>query len=647
MHYFVLSQQDADINEDQSRSLQSSRCGCSSCSSAVLGRDAEGHPVGARIDWLKNHQGMSEQQACQNVCGEEFPGVCGNECKPDVCNSGGGGGGSRCGCSSCSSAILGRDAQGHPVGARIDWLKNTQGMSEQQACQNVCGEEFPGVCGNECKPGVCNSGGGGGGGGSGTCKDNPSDWHDSDGSPFNCAWYSKGNNCQKYGNGFANRGKTANQACCACGGGSSGTAPTPTPPPPTGGNGRAVTPFNEGLNSNIRSRGMLPYLFDNKSRYNDNEIYIAVVGIVNGQSVWIDLSTSNFSPKPRSTNYNTRQGPSHDTSGFRYANIFTRLSDISSNTVGIPRIAGCKMFVSFKRPLYLNFKADGGYSQPDLNASGDPNRGIRFETMELTWAPNGLWINTSRVDAYQYPMGLEVYGNGVGGGNNYKKIGEVKDHNAILNLWPSRVSNAFRPCYVTRFYSDGDGIIKQPSKISHFQPGGASGNYFQAYINQIWSTFRGSRKLKASFGDIGIWEGQVASNNVLTMRCVSNCPNGAVPGRVNGIPNTQEAIEAKGKLAQGATWDLNVQKMIAAAINRRVIDVNQFGTQNWGDNSKYYQANPNNQYAKFFHNEDISYNSETYAFSYDDVFEQSSTIQANRPDKTRITIGGFYNVQGH
>ena len=92
---------------------------------------------------------------------------------------------------------------------------------------------------------------------------------------------------------------------------------------------------------------------------------------------------------------------------------------------------------------------------------------------------------------------------------------------------------------------------------------------------------------------------------------------------------------------------MNVQKMIAAAINRRVIDVNHFGTQNWGDNSKYYQANPNNQYAKFFHNEDISYNSETYAFSYDDVFEQSSTIQANRPAKTRITIGGFYNVQGH
>ena len=43
----------------------------------------------------------------------------------------------------------------------------------------------------------------------------------------------------------------------------------------------------------------------------------------------------------------------------------------------------------------------------------------------------------------------------------------------------------------------------------------------------------------------------------------------------------------------------------------------------------------------------ISFESQTYAFAYDDVFDQSSTIQANRLEKTRITVGGFYNVQGH
>ena len=308
------------------------------------------------------------------------------------------------------------------------------------------------------------------------------------------------------------------------------------------------------------------------------------------------------------------------------------------------------MFISFRRPLYIHFHAgnNAGYTQPNLENSSDPNRGIRFETIELTWAPNGLWINTSRVDAYQYPMGLEVYGSGVGGGNNYKKVGELKDHNAILNLWPSRVSSSFLPCYVTSFYPEGDGIIKQPSKIPQFDGGGPSANYFQAYINQIWNTYK-RRNLKASFGDIGIWEGRVSSNNIFTMQCVAQCPGNARDGRIMGVPNTQEFIEAKGLMAQGGEWDKNVQKMFSAAINRHAINPNASSsmTQNWGDNSRYFQSGPYNDYVAFFHRFDISFESQTYAFAYDDVFDQSSTIQANRPEKTRITIGGFYNVQGH
>lgn len=553
---------------------------------------------------------------------------------------------SRCGCSSCNSSILRKDAEGHAVGARIDWVKANLNRSEEQACKLVCGEEFPEICKSQCDPDHCDGGNTGG-----TCSDSPSGWYDSDGPVYNCAWYSRENRCQRYGDDYANKGKTAKQACCSCGGGSKGaptpTPPTPTPPaptPPTGSRPRAN--FNEGLNSSIRSQSMLPYLFDNKSRYNDNEVYIAVTGRVNNRWVWLDLS--DFSVKPMSSNFNTVQGPSHDPTGWRYANIFTRLDSISSNTIGIPRIAACKMFISFKNPLYIHFHSGGGYTQPNLENSSDPNRGIRFETIELTWAPNGLWINTSRVDAYQYPMGLEVYGSGVGGGGNYKKVGEIKDHNDILNLWPSRVSNLFLPCYVTSFYPEGDGIIMQPSKISQFDQGGSSANYFQEYINQIWNTYK-SRDLRASFGDIGIWQGRVSSNNIFTMRCVAQCPGSASEGRIVGVPNTQEVIEAKGKMAQGGEWDKNVQKMFSAAINRHAlrVSVSSSVAQNWGDRTQYFQTGPYNDYVAFFHGFDITHNSETYAFAYDDVFDQSSTIQANSPDKTRITIGGFYNVQGH
>jgi len=52
-----------------------------------------------------------------------------------------------------------------------------------------------------------------------TCTDNPLGWYDIDGSTYSCTWYAQGSNCATYGNGYANFGKTANQACCACGGG--------------------------------------------------------------------------------------------------------------------------------------------------------------------------------------------------------------------------------------------------------------------------------------------------------------------------------------------------------------------------------------------------------------------------------------------
>lgn len=62
------------------------------------------------------------------------------------------------------------------------------------------------------------------------CTDNPQGWYDSDGSYFNCGWYSSGSRCASYGDSYANLGTTANEACCSCGSGlsvCSTTAPAP------------------------------------------------------------------------------------------------------------------------------------------------------------------------------------------------------------------------------------------------------------------------------------------------------------------------------------------------------------------------------------------------------------------------------------
>lgn len=392
------------------------------------------------------------------------------------------------------------------------------------------------------------------------------------------------------------------------------------------------------LLSNVAlSQPTVPFTLVNRSNpaIADANIFVAVVGMQNGAHVWLDTKTGQI--RPMNVSDNTVQGPTPNGNqgpggNGRYANCFARLTEIPNKVINVPGIAGCRILISFNQQLYLYFfgstGAPSGYAAPDLNNPNDPNQGIRFEMIELTNAPNGLWANTTRVDSYQYPMGLEVWGNS----NFYQKVGELKTHAQILSQWQSSAPAAFAGCY-----DAAKGMIHFPSKTAAFKTGGSQANYFGAYIDQIWSKYT-SGDLVFSAGDAGTWRGRVSGSQFRFTRA----SDGAV-GIIPSKPTTQDALEAKGALATGGQWDLVIQAQIAAAINRHAIDLNLAtgATQDFATPSKYYVTNPYNWYAKFWHQNDISHNSRTYAFSYDDVFDQSSTINAPSPIRATISVGGF------
>lgn len=57
-----------------------------------------------------------------------------------------------CGVSdTCTSEVLGLDANGHTCGERIEWLISVQAMSEEQACSVISTVEYPEFCG-PCNP---------------------------------------------------------------------------------------------------------------------------------------------------------------------------------------------------------------------------------------------------------------------------------------------------------------------------------------------------------------------------------------------------------------------------------------------------------------------------------------------------------------
>ena len=49
-------------------------CGCPSCTSSILNKDADGYSVRNRIDWVIANMGQSEQKACST--GEHTPFLC-------------------------------------------------------------------------------------------------------------------------------------------------------------------------------------------------------------------------------------------------------------------------------------------------------------------------------------------------------------------------------------------------------------------------------------------------------------------------------------------------------------------------------------------------------------------------------------------
>lgn len=418
--------------------------------------------------------------------------------------------------------------------------------------------------------------------------------------------------------------------------------------------------FCFSLSTNAQS--LLPYTFENNSEFADNEIYIGILGKYGEMGdVWMDVTTSTL--HQMSASDNTVAGPAWSTpSTWKYPAIFSKLSDINLKSIQIPQgLYACRIFISFKSPMYFHFHETGGYAGANLNSTTDPNDGIRWEIVELTWGDSGLWTNTSRVDAYQYPMALEVtgftggmsgstysasYTNAINGGGTpkFEKIGELLSHQEILSRWGSDVSTTYLDAKITKPHSiDGGPIIEQPSKVATF-----SKTVLDDYINEIWSVYR-TNDLIINIGDRGTWTGRV-TGDVFNF---TDPADGSI-ATIYSKPTTVNAIEGSGSLAytpvaaatniQKYNEDLMIQAQIAAAISRHAIYTNEVGPtiQYTHDASRFFVHSPYNEYVKFFHDARISYNSKTYAFAYDDVGDHSSTIQCTFPTQVKVIIGGYW-----
>jgi hypothetical protein len=351
--------------------------------------------------------------------------------------------------------------------------------------------------------------------------------------------------------------------------------------------------------------------------YADSQVYWSIIGY-NPSTRALSYVDKNGNLVPASVNDNNAANRLAK-NGQTYSNYFYKMSE--ANWVSIPKIDSGRMFISVGSPMYIkiNTAGDGrtGFAGPDMNNPSDPNQDVYFEWVEFTVDNYGYHGNTTRVDQFGFPLRTRLIGK-----DGYDRtLGETQSRAAIFADYEAQMPAEFRTL-VQRPYR-----IVAPGKGA-FNTGKAYGNYFDAYVSQVWSTYAGKDLVFTA--EAGTFRGRVIGNDFVFSK-----DGGPQNLYVRGKPSTQAILEGSGNLASGNAQELVVQAQITAAFNRHLL-INVDPSQ-WSNAAAYYPAGPANYYAKFWH--DHSIDGLAYGFCYDDVRNKSSLQEYANPKGLIVTVG--------
>ncbi len=197
----------------------------------------------------------------------------------------------------------------------------------------------------------------------------------------------------------------------------------------------------------------------------------------------------------------------------------------------------------------------------------------------------GAWNgNTTQVDAFCIPMTIEL---------GRKRLGIAQSRRMLFETFRKEAPKEFQPC------AKGDFFILSPCRAG-FGKDGPNGKYFDQYVEAVWGMYATEKETPS-----GQWRGKVVDGALIYTPV-----NDGKPLRCARKPNTQEILLGTGALGGNPQF--------CAAINRRVLA----DPADWRNPAKFYQAEPCNWYARFFHEHGLDH--QAYGFCYDDVGEQAA-----------------------
>lgn len=207
--------------------------------------------------------------------------------------------------------------------------------------------------------------------------------------------------------------------------------------------------------------------------YADNQVYWGILGINPANGKWSYLDATG-TLRPISAALNNASGHLVK-NGVNYANIYSTVSQ--AQWIPVPSLISARIFVSVGSPCYIT-TYDNGFAGPNIDNPSDPNRNIYFDFGEFTLDATGYHGNTTRVDAFGFPMQMRLINNA---GNYDRTVGEKESEtrDGLFAAYRNEVPVPFKDL----------ANLQTPYRIvaplhGSFVAGGANGNYFASYNSQ-------------------------------------------------------------------------------------------------------------------------------------------------------------------
>lgn len=375
---------------------------------------------------------------------------------------------------------------------------------------------------------------------------------------------------------------------------------------------------------------------NNTKKWNDNQIWVTAYGR-NSRSEWCYLNKDG-------TAIPIAAGTTSADWSFRFSDVDPtwglQVKDFSSSRI---------YFTCGSEPVSMNAVVDAngniGVAQPNMAIENDANATKYFDWIEFT-AGDVLYVNTTQVDAFTFPIVVADYADDGMGGYEWKKsVGITKSRKEVFDAWEAWTNTYTQ--YKNLVRCNGTRILA-PCKVpkSDFDM-----TYMDSYIAEVWNYYK-THDLHYSESEHGTYTGRVhevrgIDGNIKNVLIMTRESDGA-KFYVYDTPNMEEAFEGSGKLAmdcnkaQSIQWfgtdeygndetSKNVQNRICSAFTRHAFIKSGNDYINVMDNpNRYYTEEPANMYSAFFHKNAGNLDGYAYGFAYDDNHDQSTTtVDAN------------------